>query len=456
MVEKEGEIDVNKSEEMFFRDAGHVADALKLRFYPVTVERGEGSVLYDVEGKAYIDFNAGWAVANTGYCHPRIIKAVCDQMQRLSFSSLTSVLSEESIRLAEALKELIPGSFDKKVWFGHSGSDANEFIAKMVPLATGRPRILTFVGSYHGQTMGSYAMSGHPAQSRFCGGGNIVKLPYPYCYRCAFEKERKSCGLFCLKYIKDYILEVVCKPDQAAAIVIEAIQSDGGDIVPPDGFLSGLQALCNENGIYFIVDEVKIGFGRTGRVFGFENWNVVPDAVILGKPMASGQPLSAVVGRKELMDAGVGMHLFTTAGNPVACNAGLETISILKEEKLAENAARVGGYLLEALNRLKDKYEIIGDVRGKGLILGVELVKDRKTKEPASEIAAMVVYRSYELGLLYYCTGIHSNVLELTPPLVLTIREAEQAVDIIDASIADALSGKISYEKVKQFAGWGC
>jgi len=415
-----------KSEDMFSRDARNIGNVLKLRFYPITVEKGKGSILIDVDGKEYIDFNAGWAVANTGYCHPGIIKAVHMQMQRLSFSSLTSVLSAESIELAERLKELTPGNFDKKVWFGHSGSDANEFVAKIAPLASQRPRILTFVGSYHGQTMGSYAMSGHPAQSRFIGGGNVVKLPYPYCYRCAFEKTPCDCGLFCLKYIKNYIFKAVCQPDQVAALVIEAIQSDGGDIVPPDGFLKGLQEICNEHGIYFIIDEVKVGFGRTGKFFGFENWDVVPDAVIMGKPMASGQPLSAVVGRKELMDAGVGQHLFTTAGNPVACAASLETLSVIKEERLEANAANIGIYLLEQFHKLKEKYEIIGDVRGKGLILGIELVKDRDTKEPADEMAALVVYRSYELGLLYYYAGIHSNVLEFTPPLVLTMKEAKK------------------------------
>ncbi|HML35826.1 MAG TPA: aspartate aminotransferase family protein [Bacillota bacterium] len=447
---------MKKSEELFLRDTNAIADVLKLRFYPFIAERGEGSRLYDADGKEYIDFNAGWAVANTGYCHPRIAGVVSEQMNRLSFSSLTSVMSAESIQLAEALKELIPGDFDKKVWFGHSGSDANEFVAKIAPFAAKRPRILTFIGSYHGQTMGSYAMSGHPAQSRLLGGGNVVKLPYPYCYRCAFEKDPEDCGLFCLKYIENYILGAVCKPDQAAAVVVEAIQSDGGDIVPPDGFLQGLQALCNKNGIYLILDEVKIGFGRTGKMFGFEHWGVVPDAVIMGKPMASGQPLSAVAGRRELMDAGVGMHLFTTAGNPVACAAGLETIAVTREEKLAENAAKLGDWLLDQFNGLKKKYAVIGDVRGKGLIIGIELVKDRRTKEPADELAALVVFRSYELGLLYYCTGIHSNVLEFTPPLVLSFEEAQRAVEIIDRAIADALSGGIEKEKIERFSGWGC
>ena len=216
-----------KSDTMFSRDANAIGDVLKLRFYPFTAATGNESNLYDVDGKEYIDFNAGWAVANTGYCHPRIVKAVHRQMKKLSFSSLTSTLSEDSIQLAEALKRLTPGDFEKKVWFGHSGSDANEFIAKIVPLAANKPRIATFTGSYHGQTMGSYAMSGHPAQSKFIGGGNVIKLPYPYCYRCPFEKDPSHCELFCLKYIKNYLLKDVYQTDQIAAIVIEAIQSDG-------------------------------------------------------------------------------------------------------------------------------------------------------------------------------------------------------------------------------------
>jgi len=447
---------MKNSDAMVSRDANSIGDVLKLRFYPFTAVRGNGSNLYDVDGKEYIDFNAGWAVANTGYCHPRIMKAVHGQMKKLSFSSLTSTLSVESIELSEALKKMTPGDFDKKVWFGHSGSDANEFIAKIAPLAAKRPRIATFAGSYHGQTMGSYAMSGHPAQSKFIGGGNVIKLPYPYCYRCPFEKEPCNCDLFCLKYIKNYLFKDVYQTDQIAAMVIEAIQSDGGDIVPPEGFLQGLQVLCNENGIYFILDEVKVGYGRTGTMFGFENWGLTPDAVIMGKPMASGQPLSAVVGRKELMDAGVGLHLFTTAGNPVACASGLETLSIIKEEKLEKNASEIGSYLLEQFDKLKEKYEIIGDVRGKGLITGIELVKDRKTKEPAAEATALIVYRSYELGLLYFYTGIHSNVLEFTPPLVLTMDQAKKAVSIIDRSMEEVLDGKVSKDKIKEFAGWCC
>lgn len=438
------------------RDELAVASALKLRFFPISIEKGEKATLYDADGKAYIDFNGGWGVANVGYCHPEIIEAATAQMKELTFNCLISSTNQASVELAEKLITLVPGDFEKKVWFGHSGSDANEFIAKLVPVATKRPRILTFVGAYHGQTMGSYAMSGHPAQGQFISGGNIIKAPYPYCYRCPFDKTEESCGCFCASYIEDYILKAMYEPEQVGAIVLESIQSDGGDIVPPEGFLKAVEAICRKHGILLIADEVKIGFGRTGKLFGFENWGIVPDAVVAGKPLAGGLPLSAVIGRKELMDAGYGVHMFTTAGDPVSCAAALKTIEVIEKEKLAENAENVGGFLLGELLKLKDKYDCIGDVRGKGLILGVEFVKDRATKEPDTDMAALVVYSSYQLGLLYYYAGIFGNVLEFTPPLVLTMEEAEKAVSILEQSIDNVLSGNITMKQIKDFAGWGC
>ncbi|MGN0702827.1 MAG: aspartate aminotransferase family protein [Lentihominibacter sp.] len=445
---------MSKSLELYNRDKKSLSDVMKLRFCPFVAESGEGAILKDPDGKEYLDFSAGWGVVNTGYNHPAIVKAVSEQMKKLSFASTISVMNQESVELAEKLIDITPGDFEKSVWFGHSGSDANEFVSKIVPLVTGRSRIITFVGSYHGQTMGSYAMSGHPSQSRFIGGGNIVKLPYPYCYRCAFEKERNSCDLFCLRYIEKYVFDSVTDPEQVGAIVIEAVQCDGGDVVPAKGFLKGLETLCKKHGILLIIDEVKIGFGRTGKMFGFEHFDIVPDAVIMAKPMASGQPLSAVVGRKDLLDAGVGMHLFTTAGNPVACRAAIETIRIIEEEKLISNALSMGKYIVKELNTIKDELPVIGDIRGKGLVIGVELVSDRKTKKPASDFAALVVYRAYELGLIIYDSGINSNVLELTPPLIITKEQADQAIKIIKQAILDVRDEKIKMEEISDFAGW--
>ena len=222
---------MSKSDQLFQRDKASISQVMKLRFYPFVAEKSRGVILEDPDGKEYLDFSAGWGVANIGYNHPRIETAVCKQMKKLPFTTTTSVLNRESIQLAERLKSLIPGTFEKSVWYGHSGSDANEFIAKIAPLATGKNRILTFVGSYHGQTMGAYAMSGHPAQGRMTGGGNITKVPYPYCYRCAFEKTPDRCDLFCLRYLEDYVFGAVTSPEQIGTMIIEAVQCDGGDIV---------------------------------------------------------------------------------------------------------------------------------------------------------------------------------------------------------------------------------
>jgi 4-aminobutyrate aminotransferase len=267
--------------------------------------------------------------------------------------------------------------------------------------------------------------------------------------------------MFCLKHIKDYILKDVVASGKVCAIVVEAIQCDGGDVAPPDGFMRGLRDICDAGGMMLIVDEVKIGFGRTGRFFGFEWDGISPDAVVMGKPMGGGHPLSAVVGRADLMDAGAGLHLFTTAGNPLACAAALETIDIIEDESLAKRAESTGGLLMDGLGALKRKYDCIGDVRGRGLVIGVELTDPRGAAgmagapPPAERLAALVSYRAFELGLIFYCTGIHSNVLELTPPLVLTDDEAARALDIMDQALGDAVSGKADEAKALAYAGWG-
>lgn len=445
---------MNKAKKLYHRDAEVLSNVQKLRFYPFVAERGEGAILIDADGKRYLDFSSGWGVMNTGYGHPRIIAAVNEQMCKLSFTPTISVINEKSIELAEMLTELIPGKGQKRVWFGHSGSDANEFIAKIVPMVTGKSKILTFVGSYHGQTMGACAMSGHPAQSRFAAGGNVVKQAYPDCYRCPFEKHLQSCDLFCLRYIEDYIFNAVASPEQIGAIEIEAIQCDGGDIVPAEGFLQGLEKICRKYDILLILDEVKIGLGRTGKMFGFEHWGIEPDLTVLAKPLGSGQPISAVVGRRDIMDAGECLHLFTTAGNPVGCAAAVETLKIIHDEKLAERAQKMGLYLKVELEKLKYKYDFIGDVRGKGLVVGVDLVKDRLSREPDRQLAALVLYRAYELGLLIFDSGISSNILELTPPLIIRKRDVDFAVKLLKQAFDDVQEGKIAIEKLNGFSGW--
>jgi 4-aminobutyrate aminotransferase len=441
-------------QEFIDRDEKVIGSAMKIRLYPLVAMEASGNRIIDVEGKEYLDFSANWGVANTGYGHPRIVEAVSQQMKKNSFSTFTSVLCEPTVELAEKLVERVPGDFEKKVWFGLSGSDANDCIAKLLPLATGRSRLVSYFGAYHGQTMGSLSLSGHTAQARFIGGGNVTKVPYPYCYRCALGKQPENCDLACLKFLESHVFASVCPPDDTAAIIIEAIQCDGGDIVPPQDYLKHLRQLCDKHGIYLVVDEVKIGIGRTGKFFGFENFGIVPDAVVFGKPIASGMPLSGVVGRANILDAGVASHLFTTAGNPVSTVAGLMTLKIIEKEGLMANAESIGAYMKEKLKDLMGRHEIIGDVRGKGLVLGIELVRDRGTKEPASKETAKICYRAFQKGLVLFYVGIYSNVLEITPPLTLTKEEVDEGIEKLESAMIDVEKGKVSDEELTRFAGW--
>jgi 4-aminobutyrate aminotransferase len=443
-----------KNEELYRRDEQAVALSMKIRLFPLTTVRASGTRIYDADGRDYLDFSANWAVANVGYCHPAVVKAVQDQVAKNTFSSHTTVVCEPTVELAERLLALVPGGAEKRVWFGLSGSDANDCVAKLFPLATGRRRMISFFGAYHGQTMGSLSLSGHTAQARFIGQGNVVKVAYPYCYRCPFGREQDSCGFLCLDFLENWVFKSVCPPDDTAALLIEAVQCDGGDVPAPPGYHKRLKAICEKHGILYVVDEVKIGFGRTGKMFGIEHYDVVPDAIVFGKPIASGLPLSGVIGPKEVLDGSVATHLFTTAGNPISAAAGLATLDVIKRENLMANAAKMGDYILTKLKEMQSRIGLIGDVRGKGLVIGVELVKDRITKEPASRETAKAVYQAYKHGLVIFYVGLLSNVLEITPPLTLSMADADEGLAKLEAALRDVEAGRVSETEVARFAGW--
>ena len=434
------------------RDDGLIADALKLRFFPLAVDHAEGCEVFDVDGTRYLDFTAGWALANTGYSNGHVKAAVAAQLERSTFSSLISGMHEPALDLAETLVDLTPGTFPKKVWFGMAGSDASETVSRLLPLATGRRRIVSFIGSYHGATAASMNMSAHIAMTQFIGAGNVVKVPYPHPYRPPFEEDPAESADRALRFLEEYIFKTICPPDDVGGIVLEAVQSDGGDVVPPPDFLPKLEALCRRHGIYLILDEVKVGMGRTGRMFAFEHGGVTPDAVILGKSLGGGLPLSAVVARRELLDAG--FALFTAVGNAVCCAAGLANIQTIQEQGLVDNAAHVGAYLHEKLVELQTKHPLIGDVRGLGMIQGVELVTDRAAKTPAAKETAKVAYRAFELGLLVYYVGMFNNVLEITPPLIMTRAQVDEGVAILDQALTDVAAGRVSDEAIARYAGW--
>lgn len=445
-----------KSAELVARDAAALAEVLKVRFYPLAVARATGCTITDVEGQDYLDFTAGWAVANTGYGPDEIVDAVVEQMRKISFATLTAFVNEPAVKLAEELIALMPGDFPKKAWFGLHGSDACDALAKLVPLATGRPRMLSYIGAYHGQTGGSAAISGHTAQALVASGGNVVKIPYPYCYRCLFgATSAETCSLRCLQYVENYVMRTICPPQTTCAVIIEAVQSDGGDVVAPESYLHALAELCQRHGILLLFDEVKTGFGRTGKMFAFEHAGVVPDAVALGKSIGSGvAALSAVVARAEILDIAPAINMYTIAGNPVSATAGLATLAYIRDHDLAANAARVGQRLLEGFQSLIASHALIGDVRGKGMILGVELVRDRASKEPAASEAAKLVYRCKELGLLLFYGGIYSNVIEVTPPLTLTPEQADHGLALFEEALSDVEAGRVADEKLGAYAGW--
>ena len=443
-----------EAEAVLAREREAIGEVMKIRFYPFVMGSGEGARVQDVDGNDYVDFSAAAAVVQVGYGHPDVRAAVLAELDRSWTQMHCCYPNVRAVELAERLCELAPGAFDKRAWFGTTGGDANDCLARLVPIASGRRRMLTFVGGYHGQTSGSAALSGHSTQAAVIGGGEVTKLPYPDPYRCPWGPcERSGCSLKCLDFVEDFALAAVSPAADTGAILLEAMQSDGGDVVPPANYLPALRELCDRHGIWLLFDEVKTGLGRTGRMFAFEHAGVIPDGFSIGKPLGGGLPLSGIVARREILDADTYV-LSTLGGSPVPCAAGLATLDVLRDERLLENATAMGARLQDGLGELAERHPLIGDVRGLGLMVGCELVRDRATREPAGREAARLVYRCFELGLLVVYCGMHGNVIELTPPLSITAHEIDEALAILDRAFADVASGAFDDGKLTPYAGW--
>ena len=399
------------------------------RAYPLAVERGYGAVIEDVDGNRFLDFTAGIAVCSTGHCHPRIVAAVREQAGKLIHMSGTDFYYGPQGDLAKKLAEIAPGSGAKRVFFTNSGAESVEAAFKLARYHTGRQHMIAFYGGFHGRTMGALSLTGSKVVQRR-GFAPLIPLvshvDYPNVYRCA-----EGC-LDTLNQLDDLFKRTVA-PQEVAGLIVEPIQGEGGYIVPPPEFHRELRRLCDQHGILLIADEVQSGMGRTGKMFALEHWGVVPDIVCLAKGIASGMPLGAIIARAELMDWGPGSHASTFGGNPISCVAALETIKLL-EESLMENARTVGEHLKQRLVELAGRHRLIGDVRGLGLMVGVELVRDRATKEHASTERDEVVQTCFRRGLLLL--GCGTSTLRFCPPLVVTKEQCDVAVAILDDVLA--------------------
>ena len=436
------------------RDARYVSSALKIRYTPMAVAGGEGCRLTDVDGRSYLDFTSYWSLAHLGYGNPHVRAAVTRQLERTMFAGLNSAINEPAVDLAERLATTAPGDFAKKVWFGLAGSDASETAMRLVTMATGRPNLVSFVGSWHGTTAATMALSGHPAFAAAGGAPNVTKVPYPSPYRNPFGDGSGHVTDQCLGFLGDYLFATVCPPEKVAAVFVETVQADSGDVVPPPDFMPKLRALCDRHGILLVVDDIKAGLGRTGRMWSTEHSGVVPDLLLLGKSLGGGLPLSAVVGPAEVLDVGTGIALFTVVGNATGTAAGLATLEVIEREGIVARAAETGAYLRQCLGQALGDHPLVGDIRGLGMLLGVELVEDRASKRPNATAAAKVVYRAWELGLVLFYAGNWSNVLEVTPPLVMTRAEVDEGVAILEQAVRDVAAGKVGDEAIAAYAGW--
>lgn len=404
---------------------------------PVFVKQAKGAQITDVDGKTYIDFAGGIGVNNVGHGHPKVVKAITDQAGSYIHTCFHVAMYEPYVALAEKLNQLAPGNFDKMTMFANSGAEAVENAVKITRYATKRSGIVCFENAFHGRTQLAMSLTSKVKPYKFNFGPfvpEIYRMPYAYCYRCPFKLAYPSCDTACADYLEDFFIGNVA-PENTAAVIAEPIQGEGGFITPPPDYFPKLKKICEKYEIPLIIDEIQAGAGRTGKFFAIEHWGIEPDVITLAKSFAGGMPLSAVTGRADLMnEPHVGGLGGTYGGNPVSCAAALAVMEILFEDDLMSKAAALGDILIERFTALANQYEIIGDVRGKGPMLGMELVKDRETKEPAADEARQLVQRCYEKGLIILSCGNFGNVIRTLMPLVISDEELEKGLAILEES----------------------
>ena len=410
---------------------------------PIFIDKANGAIVSDIDGHKYIDFYGGIGVINAGHCPQPVVTAIKNQAEKLLHSCFMVGMYAPYVELAEKLCLITPGDHAKKAMFVNSGAEAVENAVKIARAYTKRPSVIAFEGGFHGRTLLTMTLTSKvkPYKHEFGPfAPEVYKAPAASCYRCMYRSTYPGCGMACLEHFERFFTSEV-DPESVAAMVIEPVQGEGGFIVPPKEFLPGLKKICENYGIVFIADEVQSGFARTGKLFACEHYGVVPDLMTMAKGIASGMPLSAVVGKAEIMDAPTAGRIGGTyGGNPVACAAALATIELMEREELPQRALKIGKTIVTKLQKLQQRFPQIGDVRGLGAMVAVELVKDPESKTPFKEAVQVIIEECFKRGLLVMGAGIYGNVLRFLPPLVISDEELDQGLTIFAEALELALA----------------
>jgi len=425
-----------KAREIIKRDEKVTSPSLT-RTAPLVGVKAEGVWVEDVDGNVFLDFGSGIAVANIGHSNKKVVEAIKKQVETCDHINSCDYYTVPQVEYAEKLLAKLPGNFPKRVFFGNSGAEAVECAIKIAKWHShGKPYIIGFIGGFHGRTMGALSLTTTNASARrffFPMMPGVMHVHYAYCYRCVYKQSYPDCGMWCLGYIEEVVFKKITSPDEVAGLIVEPIQGAGGYIVPPKEFLPGLRKICDTYGITMIADEIQTGFGRTGKMLCCEHSNVIPDVVVMSKAIAAGLPMSACISKAEFMDWAPNAHENTLGGNPIVVAAALAVLDALEEERLIENAAKVGDYMLKRFKEVMDECSLIGDVRGKGMMIGIELVKDRETKEYATKQRDDLILRTFKRGLLILGAGPSS--IRLAPPLITTTDQAEVGIKIFEEEL---------------------
>jgi len=411
---------------------------------PVFVERAEGALIEDVDGNRLIDFAGGIGCLNAGHRAPDVVAALRRQIDRFLHTCFMVTPYESYVRLAEKLNAAAPGDFAKKTLLLSSGAEAVENAVKIARAYTHRPAVICFEDAFHGRTLLAMTLTSktHPYKAGFEPfASDVYRIPYAYCYRCSYGLDYPACQIHCAHHLEDTFTRVV-SAESVAAVIVEPVLGEGGFITPPPEFLNIVQEICRRHGIVFVADEVQTGFGRTGKLFACEHFGIAPDLLVTAKSLGGGLPLAAVTGRAEIMDhTGPGSLGGTFGGNPLACEAALAVLEIMEREKLPERAAQLGARFATRVSKWRERWPLVGDVRGLGAMQAIELVRSRDTREPAAKETRQIARYCYEHGLILISAGSYNNVIRILMPLVITDEQFEEGLGVLEAAFESVTTG---------------